>query len=64
MLDAARRAIPALLTVATTERDQRARCQAVLALQRAQEAQDPAIRADAEAQTRGRTLRCLAPPNP
>ena len=63
-LGAARAAIPALLTVATTERDQRARCQAVLALQRAQEAQDAAIRADAEAQTRGRTIRCLAPPNP
>ena len=64
LLAAAGAAIPALLTVATTERDQRARCQAVLALQRAQEAQDAAIRADAEAQTRGRTIRCLAPPNP
>jgi hypothetical protein len=64
MLAAARGAIPALLTAATTERDQQARCHAVLALQRAQEAQNDAIRAEAEALTRGRTLRCQARPNP
>ena len=64
ILGVARETLPALVVMATTERDQRARCQAVLALQRAQEAQDAAIRTEAEAQTRGRTLRCLAPPNP
>jgi hypothetical protein len=64
ILGAARSALPALVTMATTERDQAARCQAVLAVQRAQEAQDDGVRADADAQTQGRTLRCLAPPNP
>ncbi len=64
IVDAARGALPALVTTATTERDQAARCQAVLALQRAQEAQDEGLRAEADAQTRGRTIRCLAPPNP
>lgn len=64
LVNAARGALPALLTAATTERDQAARCQAVRALQRAQEAQDETLRAEAQAQTSGRTLRCLAPPNP
>jgi hypothetical protein len=64
ILGAARSAIAPLVTMATTERDQDARCQAVLAVQDAQAAQDETIRTEAEAQSRGRTLRCLAPPNP
>ncbi|MEO5823127.1 MAG: hypothetical protein ABIT71_21700, partial [Vicinamibacteraceae bacterium] len=64
ILAAARDALPALVTLATTERDGPTRCEAVRALQRAQEADDGALRAEAEAQSRGRTLRCLAPPNP
>ncbi len=64
MLDAARASLSPLVAMATTERDGMARCQAVLAVQRAQQAQDDGLRALADAESRGRTLRCLAPPNP
>lgn len=64
MLAAARAALPALVTLAQTERDMATRCQAVRAIQRAQEARDEGLRAEADAQSQGRTLRCQAPPTP
>jgi HEAT repeat protein len=64
MLAAARAALPALVTLAQTDRDEAARCQAVRAIQRAQEARDDGLRAEAVAQSQGRTLRCQAPPGP
>ena len=62
ILAAARAALPALLTVAQTERDMATRCEAVRAIQRSQEARDEGLRAEALAQSEGRTLRCQAPP--
>ncbi len=62
ILGAAQAALPALLTVAQTERDMPTRCAAVLAIQRAQEARDERLRGEAVAQSQGRTLRCQAPP--
>ncbi len=64
LLPPARAALEPLVAFATTERDQRARCLAVRALMHAQQAADDGLRADATAATTGRTLRCLAPPNP
>jgi hypothetical protein len=64
LLAAARAALPALMTVAQTERDMATRCEAVRAIQRAQEARDEGLRAEAVAHSQGRTLRCQAPPNP
>ena len=64
LLPPARAALEPLVAFATTERDQQARCLAVRALMHAQQAVDDALRADAAAATAGRTLRCLAPPNP
>jgi hypothetical protein len=61
-LTAARASLPALVTLAQTERDMAARCEAVRAVQRAQEARDDTLRAEADAQSQGRTLRCQAPP--
>ena len=63
ILAAARAALEPLVTLAQTERDQQARCQAVRALQRAQEAADAPLRDAAAAATTGRTLRCLASPD-
>jgi hypothetical protein len=60
----ARAALEPLVAFATTERDQQARCLAVRALMHAQQAAHDDLRADAAAATAGRTLRCLAPPNP
>jgi hypothetical protein len=62
LLTAARASLPALVTLAQTERDMAARCEAVRAVQRAQEARDDTLRAEADAQSQGRTLRCQAPP--
>ena len=64
LLPPARAALAPLVAFATTERDQQARCLGVRALMHAQQAADDALRADAAAATAGRTLRCLAPPNP
>jgi hypothetical protein len=64
LLDAARAAVAPLVTLATTERDEAARCQGVRAILRAQQAMHDAIRAEADRASTGRTLRCLAPPNP
>ena len=64
LLPPARASLEPLVAFATTERDQRARCLAVRALMHAQQAADDGLRADATAATTGRTLRCLAPPNP
>jgi len=64
LLAAARAALPALVTAAQTERDMATRCEAVRAIQRAQEARDEGLRAEAAAQSQGRTLRCQAPPTP
>jgi hypothetical protein len=60
----ARAALEPLVAFATTERDQQARCLAVRALLHAQQAANDDLRADAVAATAGRTIRCLAPPNP
>jgi hypothetical protein len=60
----ARAALAPLVTLATTERDRQARCQAVAALLRAQQSVHDALRADAAAATLGRTLRCVGPPTP
>ena len=64
LLPPARAALAPLVGFATTERDQQARCLGVRALMHAQQAVDDALRADAAAATAGRTIRCLAPPNP
>jgi len=64
LIPAARAAVEPLVAFATTERDQQARCLAVRALMHAQQAADDGLRAAAAAATAGRTLRCLAPPNP
>jgi hypothetical protein len=64
LLPPVRAALEPLVAFATTERDQQARCLAVRALMHAQQAVDDALRAAAAAATAGRTLRCLAPPNP
>ena len=64
LLPPARAALAPLVAFASTERDQQARCLGVRALMHAQQAVDDALRADAAAATAGRTLRCLAPPNP
>ena len=64
LLTPARAALEPLVAFATTERNQRARCLAVRALMHAQQAADDGLRTDAAAATTGRTLRCLAPPNP
>jgi hypothetical protein len=64
LLPPARAALAPLVAFATTERDQQARCLGVRALLHAQQAVDDGLRADAAAATAGRTLRCLAPPNP
>ena len=64
LLPPARAALAPIVAFATTERDQQARCLGVRALMHAQQAVDDALRADAAAATAGRTLRCLAPPNP
>jgi hypothetical protein len=64
LLPPARAALDPLVAFATTERDQQARCLAVRALMHAQQAVEDGLRADATAATAGRTLRCLASPNP
>ena len=64
LLAPARAALEPLVAFATTERDQQARCLAVRALLHAQQAADDELRGDAAAATAGRTIRCLAPPNP
>ena len=64
LLPAVRAALEPLVAFATTERDQQARCLAVRALMHAQQAAHDDLRADAAAATAGRTLRCLASPNP
>lgn len=64
LLPPARAALEPLVAFATTERDQQARCLAVRALMHAQQAVHDELRADASAATTGRTLRCLASPNP
>lgn len=64
LLAAAARALPPLVTFAQRERDMTARCEAVRAVRRAQEARDEGLRAEAVAQSQGRTLRCQAPPRP
>jgi hypothetical protein len=64
LLPPARAALAPLVAFASTERDQQARCLGVRALMHAQQAVDDALRGDAAAATAGRTLRCLAPPNP
>lgn len=61
-LAAARAALAPLVSLAQTERDMATRCEAVLAIQRAQEARDDGLRAAAGAESQGRTLRCQAPP--
>lgn len=55
-------ALGPLVTLAQTERDETARCQAVRALLFAQQVVDDGLRAEAASATAGRTLRCLAPP--
>ena len=64
LLPPARAALEPLVAFATTERDQQARCLAVRALMHAQQAADDGLRSAATAATIGRTLRCLASPNP
>jgi hypothetical protein len=64
LLPAVRAALEPLVAFATTERDQQARCLAVRALMHAQQAAHDDLRAAAAAATAGRTLRCLASPNP
>ena len=64
MLAAARAALPPLVTLAQTERDMATRCDAVRAIERAHEARDDGLRAEAVAQSEGRTLRCQAAPGP
>jgi hypothetical protein len=64
LIPAARASLDPLVAFATTERDQQARCLAVRALLHAQQAAHDDLRGDAAAATAGRTIRCLAPPNP